>query len=311
MIRRGFTLIELLVVIAIIAVLVAILLPAVQQAREAARRNSCKNNLKQIMLGCHNFESAFGYFPSPNSTSNQQHYWMSEILPYLEQNPLADLYHYDAKNTDVLNKEAVQYHLPFVNCPSTPDGPRMNPKFIALTAADRWPAAVSDYVGSSGPSSSQWTTGGPLTSLKPSDLSGFFSIVKNYTSGATGLQARHILDGLSNTIAVAECAGRPQVWRNNVLVPDSGLETSSDFVSICAWAEGNNYALRGVASDGTGTKGPCVVNCSNNFSIYGFHSGVANVSMADGSVRGLSKSIDAQVVANLLTINGGEVVGEF
>ncbi len=60
---RGFTLIELLVVIAIIAVLIALLLPAVQQAREAARRTQCRNNLKQLALAVHNYESTYRVLP--------------------------------------------------------------------------------------------------------------------------------------------------------------------------------------------------------------------------------------------------------
>ena len=99
--KSGFTLVELLVVIAIIGILIGMLLPAVQQVREAARRTSCMNNMRQIGLAAHNFESAFGHMPTAGGCS-QQYWdeqeeplygyenagWMYQILPYVEQNTL-------------------------------------------------------------------------------------------------------------------------------------------------------------------------------------------------------------------------------
>ncbi len=96
--RSGFTLIELLVVAAIIAVLIGLLLPAVQKVREAAARASDQNNLKQLALACHNFESANGalpgYAPSP-SGANPDSFGYSVhafVLPYIEQEPLRNLF---------------------------------------------------------------------------------------------------------------------------------------------------------------------------------------------------------------------------
>ncbi len=106
--QRGFTLIELLVVIAIIAVLIALLLPAVQQAREAARRSQCKNNLKQLAIGLHNYHDTFTKMPpgamnpGVQISSNLPYTsvcsdpvagckntpWTLFILPYIDQAPL-------------------------------------------------------------------------------------------------------------------------------------------------------------------------------------------------------------------------------
>src|SRR5262245_30497084 len=107
--RDGFTLIELLVVIAIIAVLIGLLLPAVRRVRGPAERIQCQNNLKQLMLALHAFEStgrpapypstgqpdapAGRSYPAgcfgPGTTPEERLSWMAALLPFLEQDSLS------------------------------------------------------------------------------------------------------------------------------------------------------------------------------------------------------------------------------
>src|SRR5947209_8991695 len=98
--RPGFTLIELLVVIAIIAILIGLLVPAVQQVREAGARATCESNMRQVVLGAHNYHDTYKHFPGNSQDEGGWDWnyqkdrrswsWLARTLPYLEQKPLYD-----------------------------------------------------------------------------------------------------------------------------------------------------------------------------------------------------------------------------
>src|SRR5262245_5731596 len=93
--RAGFSLIELLVVVAIIGVLIALLLPAIQQAREAARRTQCKNNLKQLGVALHNYESAHRVFPPGRLNFPMVFSAQAQLLPFLEAEIASSMLNFD------------------------------------------------------------------------------------------------------------------------------------------------------------------------------------------------------------------------
>ena len=150
--------------ISIIGILVALLLPSVQAARGAARRASCSNNLKQLILGIHNYESAFKQLPAgyhhkfgpagPLRDANHEGFaWGSMILPQIEQPGLFSRFDFGAPVFDPVNLEARETSIPTFLCPSDTysDG-----EFVvrddASTPIERY--AACSYAANWGPSTS-------------------------------------------------------------------------------------------------------------------------------------------------------------
>src|SRR5687768_12954801 len=184
----AFTLIELLVAIAIIGVLVALLLPAIQAAREASRRMACQSRLKQIGLAVQNFEGAAGHLPPPKAgagTYNDRGGMFVLLLPYIEQRQLFAGYDPEKSILDPQNRPITEKPVDLYLCPSmalprdVPDracGEELAPGSYAISSRTEY--------GLHG------------------KLDGAFANPPD--SGEYSLAARHITDGLANTLLVGE-----------------------------------------------------------------------------------------------------------
>jgi prepilin-type N-terminal cleavage/methylation domain-containing protein/prepilin-type processing-associated H-X9-DG protein len=310
--RTGFTLIELLVVIAIIAVLIGLLLPAVQKVREAAARVSCCNNLKQLGLALHNYHDEQGTFPppylneGPYGTSNYAftHGWAAFLLPYIEQQSLSHLYRWDFPVYAPENQPVVATLLKGFQCPSTPEPDRY--MTFGPYAYFRTKGACGDYtlalgvdpvLAQLGLADAVGNFRGALTITEPPFLA---PGMRSTTTAGTRLT--DITDGTSNTILLAEDAGRPRLWRAGKRGPDQALEGGP-------WDHYKGpIILEGSSSDGTVQPGTCAINCTNDREVYAFHTGGANAVFADGSVHFLKVGMSLRTLAALITRAGGEVV---
>jgi len=296
----GFTLIELLVVIAIIAVLVSILLPAVQQAREAARKSQCRNNLKQIVLAHHNFESAHGYLPYGDRLNEKNDKKVgpgAQILPYIEQSALYDRYDWSTDWYQPANQEVVKTILPTFACPTTPVQNRM---FSGTEGGVSFEAATCDYMAPSGVGNTEKSYVESTFGMVISDSE---SIMTKKSKTPNNL--KKTLDGLSNTVMYLECAGKPEIWGDGKLA--TGTNTKTGWASH---ATGFDPKMR-VPGGCTVGVGSCSINCCNDQGVYSFHSGGSFGGFGDGSVRFLSESLAPQIFIAILTRNNGETVGEF
>ncbi|WP_435021064.1 DUF1559 domain-containing protein [Tundrisphaera sp. TA3] len=333
--RRAFTLIELLVVIAIIAVLIALLLPAVQAAREAARRSQCTNNLKQIGLGLHNFESVNKFFPPSGirgtgfvqpmginvrdngsqilpSGQRASSYVFTHILPYMEQTPLYNSYNIKSDFRSKLNSTAIGTVINTLLCPSSANGNKFHDFDDTDTEGDTvqtggpWygiHAAVTDYAVNNGITQELANTG--MVDLKDTAQ---YSMLRNVTGSEPNnvTYIADVTDGLSNTLMMNESAGRPNVFRRGRMAPPPAKFSQE---SAGGWADyDTGYTTHGYSANGTVTPGPYFTNVYNGNEDYSFHPGGANYLMGDGSVRFIKETLPMRIYIRLLTRSMGEVV---
>jgi len=325
--RRGFTLVELLVVIAIIGILIALLLPAIQAAREAARRMGCQNNVKQVALGTHNFESSKKLLPSalsyygasdPRNSKWSPH---ARLLPYLEEESFESQVNYasDYETVTFGNGLIGAYRVATYICPTEErDEVRMD----ATGKPIHYPVNYGFNRG-------VWRTFDPTGQLPEEG-----AIQPN-----EGTPLRAFNDGTSKTLLIAEVKAYTPYFRDNSLNQPTPPAAVSEICSLggsfksdsghTEWVDGRAHQTGFTAVFTPNTSVPCTQNgqsydvdwtsrregITDNEITYSavtsrsFHSGgVVNVAMVDGSIHSIASDVDLLVWRGMATRAGEEAI---
>jgi prepilin-type N-terminal cleavage/methylation domain-containing protein/prepilin-type processing-associated H-X9-DG protein len=333
---RGFTLIELLVVVAIIALLIALLLPAVQAAREAARRLHCTNNLKQVGLALHNYETAIAALPMTMSllgTGNTVSYdtgWSAQarLLPYMEGNPLFNAANLGVFKEDPTNSTVISMTVIAFICPSEIK-PQVSTHDYGLSGVINYGMCGGDWFvwgGFNGPYNRQ--AFGPNRSLRLASIADglsqtlFAAEVRAYQTSSncrfTTLPSvnnpNHIPSPYANPFQVA-----PE-YDNGVCVTENQFEFHTE------WSDGHVHAAGfttawppnkaiigrsfypGMDLDLNGMNEENGGPTFSAINARSYHPGGVNALLGDGSVRFVKGTIDGMAWRAMGTVAGAEVL---
>jgi prepilin-type N-terminal cleavage/methylation domain-containing protein/prepilin-type processing-associated H-X9-DG protein len=321
--RSAFTLLELVVVLLIVGLLIGILLPAVQNAREAARRTQCRNNLKQLGLGLHNYHDNFKMFPAgaysaPDATDEFEGFeWRATgflmLVPYTTASPVFNYYDFnigpgglDQPGGGGLSQTNVKVDYQRCNCPSDPLGSvKLRPLNGHSDAAGVADSPVSSYCFNSG---LRWGEedhnyfARSLASRDPKRV-GPFSV-------NSSTRIKDVTDGTRYTIAIAEAA------LDDRYSPATGKHAVSqaarDGRTAPMWLEGDFHTMRSTQFPAAKSLHACMQRHGNSETechyVFGSpHNGGLHILLLDGSVHFVKDTIDADLYQKLGTMAGGDI----